>query len=110
MVLKVQEDGRPREIPIRAGEIFMLPPKVPHSPQPMADSIGLVIERRRLAHERDGLMWFCAHCNHRLYEEYFPLQDIERDLPPGFDRFYRSEQLRTCTQCRQVHPQPACYA
>ena len=33
MVLKVQEDGAVRDIPIRAGEIFLLPGKVPHSPR-----------------------------------------------------------------------------
>lgn len=107
MVLNVQEDGQARAIPIRAGEVFLLPPKVPHSPQRMPGSIGLVIERRRLAHEQDGLLWFCARCNHKLYEEYFPLKDIERDFTPVFDRFYRSESLRTCAQCGEVHPLPA---
>src|SRR5205085_9807670 len=48
MVLRVQEDGRPRDIPIKAGEVFYLPPRVPHSPQRMADSVGLVVERKRL--------------------------------------------------------------
>ena len=33
MVLKVQDDGQARDIPIRAGEIFYLPPRVPHSPR-----------------------------------------------------------------------------
>ncbi|MEW5834777.1 MAG: 3-hydroxyanthranilate 3,4-dioxygenase [Pseudomonadota bacterium] len=110
MVLKVQEDGRPRDIPIRAGELLYLPPRVPHSPQRMADSVGLVIERKRLAGERDGLMWFCPNCNHRLFEEYFVLESIERDLPPVFERFYRSLQARTCPHCGTVHPAPAAVA
>src|SRR3546814_10276117 len=38
MVLRVQEDGAVRDIPIRAGETFLLPPRVPHSPQRMPDS------------------------------------------------------------------------
>src|SRR5690606_220140 len=64
MVLRVQErvEGGPdslREIPIRAGEVFLLPAGVPHSPQRMAGGVGLVIERKRLAHERDGLLWYC---------------------------------------------------
>jgi 3-hydroxyanthranilate 3,4-dioxygenase len=110
MVLKVQEDGRARDIPIRAGEVFLLPPKVPHSPQRMPDSVGLVVERRRLAHEQDGLMWFCQACNHKLYEEYFPLGNIETDLPPVFERFYRSLEARTCTVCGALHPAPERYA
>ncbi|MFC6838734.1 3-hydroxyanthranilate 3,4-dioxygenase [Xanthomonas theicola] len=107
MVLRIQEDGAVREIPIRAGETFLLPPKVPHSPQRRPHSVGLVIERRRLPHENDGLLWFCTHCNHLLYEEYFPLRDIETDFAPVFARFYASEALRTCGRCGQVHPVPA---
>lgn len=110
MVLKVQEDGKARDIPIRAGEVFYLPPKVPHSPQRMADSIGLVVERRRLPGERDGLLWFCERCNHKLYEEYFVLQDIENDFPAVFDRFYRSVEHRTCDACGHLNPAPAKYS
>ena len=110
MVLKVQDDGAARDIPIRAGQMFYLPPRVPHSPQRMPDSIGLVIERRRLADEKDGLLWFCPQCNHKLFEEYFALESIERDFPPVFERFYRSLEARTCTQCGTVHPAPAQYA
>jgi 3-hydroxyanthranilate 3,4-dioxygenase len=109
MVLKVQEDGKARDIPIRAGEIFLLPPKVPHSPQRMPDSIGLVIERKRLPHEQDGLLWFCEKCNHKLYEAYFPLKNIETDFAPVFERFYRSIEHRTCSVCGEVHPVPARY-
>lgn len=110
MTLRVQEDGKVRDIPIRAGEIFLLPPRVPHSPQRSAGGIGLVIERRRLPHEKDGLMWYCQQCNHLLYEEYFPLANIETDLPPVFERFYRSPQHRTCPACGSVHPVPDEYA
>jgi 3-hydroxyanthranilate 3,4-dioxygenase len=109
MVLRIQEDGVARDIPIRAGEIFYLPPRVPHSPQRMPDSIGLVIERRRLAGEKDGLQWYCERCNHKLYEEYFQLQDIETDFPPVFERFYRSIDLRTCPDCGHLNPRPGRY-
>ena len=98
-----------RDIPIRAGEIFLLPPRVPHSPQRMPDSIGLVIERRRLAHEDDGLMWFCVQCNAKLYEEFFHLQDIEQDFFRVFETFYRSDELRTCKACGHLNPAPARY-
>lgn len=109
MVLKIQEDGAVRDIPIRAGEIFLLPPRVPHSPQRMPDSIGLVIERRRLPHENDGLLWYCEACNHLLYETYFPLKNIEADFPPVFDHFYSSRALRTCGQCGHLNPAPGKY-
>lgn len=106
MVLKIQEDGKARDIPIRAGEIFYLPPNVPHSPQRGANSIGLVIERRRLGHEKDGLSWYCQQCNTKLYEEFFTLDSIESDFPPVFERFHGSLDARRCSQCGTVHPLP----
>jgi len=109
IVLRVMDEGRPRDIPIRAGEVFYLPPRVPHSPQRMPDSIGLVIERKRLAHEKDGLLWFCERCNHKLYEEFFTLGNIETDFPAVFERFYRSLDARTCKGCGHVNPAPEKY-
>lgn len=109
MVLKVQEDGQVRDIPIRAGEVFYLPPGVPHSPQRMAGGIGLVIERKRRAGEKDGLLWYCGDCNHPLYSEYFELVDIENQFQAVFERFYRSREHRTCKACGHVNPAPAKY-
>ena len=109
MTLRIQENGAVRDIPIRAGETFLLPPRVPHSPQRGPDSIGIVIERRRLAHENDGLLWFCERCNHKVYEEFFFLDDIETDFPPVFDRFYASLERRTCGACGHVQPAPDRY-
>ncbi len=106
MVLKVMEDGAVRDIPIRAGEIFLLPPRIPHSPQRMPGSVGLVVERKRLEHELDGCLWFCPSCNHKVYEEFFHLKNIETDLPKVFERFYSSLEHRTCGQCGTVHPLP----
>lgn len=104
MVLKVQDDGVARDLPIRAGEMFYLPPRVCHSPQRMPDSVGLVVERRRLPHEKDGLLWYCEQCNHKLYEEYFTLESIETDFPPVIACFHESLQARTCDACGHVHP------
>ena len=109
MVLKVQEDGKARDIPIKAGEMFYLPPRIPHSPQRMPGSIGLVIERKRLPHEDDALMWFCVSCNHKLYEEFFHLVDIEQDFFRVFEAFYSDDLLRTCAQCGTVNPRPTRY-
>ena len=109
MVLKIQEDGKVRDIPIKAGEIFYLPPKVPHSPQRMAGGVGLVIERKRRAGEKDGLLWYCEKCNHPLYSEYFELENIETQFQAIFDRFYSSTGHRTCPDYGPLHPAPAKY-
>ena len=109
MVLKIQEKGQARDIPIKAGEMFYLPARVPHSPQRSAGGIGLVIERKRLAHEKDGLLWYCERCNHELYEEFFQLENIESDFPAVFERFYRSKDHRTCAACGHLNPAPDKY-
>ena len=114
MVLRIQEDydghsGTLRDISIKAGETFLLPPRVPHSPQRMPDSIGLVIERKRLPQEDDGLLWFCEQCNYKVYEEYFHLNDIEQDFFRVFEAFYRSEALRTCKACGHLNSRPGRY-
>jgi 3-hydroxyanthranilate 3,4-dioxygenase len=107
MVLRTVQAGRIVDIPIRAGQLFLLPPNVPHSPQRLPDTVGLVIERRRTAGEKDGLQWYCEKCSHKLYEEFFELTSIETQFPPVFQRYYDSLQHRTCRQCGHVAPVPA---
>ena len=97
--VRIQEDGKAVDIPIKAGEMYLLPSKVPHSPSRSEGSIGLVIERVRTAEHTDGLMWFCDNCNNKLHDTYFPLKNIEKDFLPRFKEFYSSEELRTCTSC-----------
>jgi len=106
MLLRVVEDGRVRDLPIRQDEILLLPPNVPHSPQRVANTVGLVIERRRRPGELDGLQWYCEQCDQLLYEEFFPLTDIETQLPPVFDRFYGDAAKRTCGRCHAVMQPP----
>ncbi len=104
MLLKTMQRGTVVDIPIKEGEIFLLPPKLPHSPQRFAGTVGLVIERKRLPHEQDGFQWYCDNCSALLYEEFIYLQDIERDLPPVFKRFFDYEEHRTCQRCGTVMP------
>lgn len=98
----IQEDGKKREVKIREGEMFLLPGKIPHSPVRPAGSVGLVIERKREPHHKDGLMWFSDTANAKLYEEYFHLTNIEKDFLPVFRRFYSDEKLRTCPETGEV--------
>lgn len=103
IMVKVQEKGNAVEVPIKAGEMFLLPARVPHSPIRSEGSIGLVIERVRKGTDmKDGLMWFCENCNNKLHETYFPLSNIEKDFLPRFREFYGSKTLRTCSNCGTV--------
>lgn len=104
--LRVIEDGKPVDLPIREGEIFLLPPNVPHSPQRPAGTVGLVIERKRLAHEKDGFIWFCRKCGAKLYGEFFHLTNIVTELPPVFERFYGDPSKSKCSKCGEVHLKP----
>jgi 3-hydroxyanthranilate 3,4-dioxygenase len=106
MVLWTQQDGKRVDVPIKAGETFLLPSNVPHSPQRMAGGVGLVIERARVAGEKDGLQWYCDKCNHLLYDERFVLKSIEKDFPPVFDRFFADQHKRTCSKCGTVMDAP----
>jgi len=104
--VQIQEDGKAVEVPIREGEMFLLPPRIPHNPIRGEHTIGLVIERRRRPGELDGLMWFCENCNSKLYEEYFQLTDIINQFQEVFARFYGSEDSRTCKSCGAVMEPP----
>jgi len=107
IVLKTMQDGRPVDVPIRQGEVLLLPPNMPHSPQRPANTVGLVVERRRQPGERDGFQWYCERCGNLLHEERIELTDIEKQLPPVFERFYASRERRTCSRCGAVLERPA---
>ncbi|HEY8401319.1 MAG TPA: 3-hydroxyanthranilate 3,4-dioxygenase, partial [Cytophagaceae bacterium] len=104
--LKIIEDGKQVTIPIKEGEIFLLPPKVPHCPQRPANTVGLVIERYRKPEEQDGFLWFCENCDNKLYEEYAVITDIVKQLPPIMEKFYSNKELRTCKKCGTVMEPP----
>ena len=96
----IQEDGIRKEMKMSAGDMYLHPAKIPHSPIRSANSIGLVIEKKRAGKGfTDGLLWHCDHCNHKLHEVYFELHNIEKDFLPHFKHFYNSKKLRTCTNC-----------
>jgi 3-hydroxyanthranilate 3,4-dioxygenase len=94
----------PTEIPIRQGEVFLLPKHIRHSPQRQADTVGLVIEMPRPDATVDGFEWYCPNCHNLVHRAEVRLKSIVRDLPPLFERFYGTEELRRCQNCGTVHP------
>ncbi|XP_040849095.1 3-hydroxyanthranilate 3,4-dioxygenase [Ochotona curzoniae] len=95
MVLRVLERGQHRDVVIRQGEIFLLPARVPHSPQRFANTVGLVVERRRLETELDGLRYYVDNTTDILYEKWFYCEDLGTQLAPIIQEFFHSEQHRT---------------
>ena len=106
MVLRIMKDGKPEDIKINEGDIFLLPPKVPHSPQRFENTVGLVVERKRREGELDAFQWYCDECNALLYEEYFQLTDIVKQLPPIFEGFWNNDTARTCKSCSAYLEKP----
>ena len=100
--VRIQENGKAVDVPIREGEIFLLPARIPHSPMRGENTIGLVIEYKRTPEHKDGLMWFCDQCNEKLHDTYFLLTNVEKDFQPRFREFYASEELRTCNSCQHI--------
>ena len=102
--LRMLIDGRPEDFPIREGEIFLLPPNVPHSPQRPAGTVGLVLERRRLPHERDTFLWVCTNCHAELWRRSLHVTDITTQLQPVFQEYYSNPENLKCRSCGTVHP------
>lgn len=95
----------PYPMPIREGEIYLLPPKLRHSPQrPDPESIGLVVEYQRNIGELDGFEWACPNCAQLVHRVELQVQAIDKDLPPLFAAFNDDEQARTCPHCATLHP------
>eukprot|EP00158_Paraphelidium_tribonemae_P000039 Partr_v1_DN12014_c0_g1_i1_m13143 putative Catalyzes the oxidative ring opening of 3- hydroxyanthranilate to 2-amino-3-carboxymuconate semialdehyde, which spontaneously cyclizes to quinolinate (By similarity) len=91
MTVEAMERGARKPVPIPEGHIFCLPGRIPHSPQRLAGTVGLVIERDRLPGEIDGLRWYCRDGSTRvLYEEWFACTDLGVQLKPVINRFFAS--------------------
>ncbi len=105
MVLKIADGTDFYDVPIREGEVFMLPRHVRHSPQrPMPGSVGLVVESPRVDGVPDGFEWFCFECKKLIHRIEAQVGDIVADLPPLFEAFYADETARTCGHCGALHP------
>jgi len=106
IIVKVIEDGKPKDVHIKEGEMFYLPPFTPHSPQRPVNTVGLVIERKRDENELDSFQWYCENCDNKLYEESVKLTNIVTQLPPIFERYWGDLDKRTCKECGTVMEPP----
>jgi 3-hydroxyanthranilate 3,4-dioxygenase len=106
VVIKIVEDGKHVDVPIKEGEIFLLPAKTPHSPQRGSNTVGLVMEVQRREGMKDGFLWYCENCQNLLHEDYLVVTDLVSQLPVVMGKFYDSEDLRTCKKCGTVMEPP----
>nr|XP_040035310.1 3-hydroxyanthranilate 3,4-dioxygenase [Gasterosteus aculeatus aculeatus] len=95
MCLKVIENGKHKDVHIKEGQMFLLPARIPHSPQRQANTVGLVVERRRLRAETDCLRYYVGNTTDTLYEKWFYCENLGTQLVPLIKEFMASEQAKT---------------
>ncbi|XP_074531591.1 3-hydroxyanthranilate 3,4-dioxygenase isoform X2 [Halichoeres trimaculatus] len=95
MCLKVIENGQHKDVHIKEGEMFLLPARIPHSPQRKENTVGLVVERRRLLTETDCLRYYVENSTNILFERWFYCEDLGTQLVPIIKEFMKSKQFQT---------------
>lgn len=100
------DTGKPEDIVIREGEIYLLPANVPHNPKRPAGTIGLVVEQPRPDGAKDKLQWYSDDTHELVHEAEFTLENIEVDLKRIMQEFWSNEELRTCKSTGSVISPP----
>jgi 3-hydroxyanthranilate 3,4-dioxygenase len=99
IVLKIIDDGKPRDVPIKQGDLFLLPAGVPHSPQRPAGTVGLVVEVPQFARGTHHLRWYCRECGHVLHDAAFEPVDLGKQIKAMLAEFNGNAELHQCKQC-----------
>ncbi|KAL3425441.1 3-hydroxyanthranilate 3,4-dioxygenase [Phlyctema vagabunda] len=99
MILKVVDDGEFRDIIIREGDMFLLPPNTPHNPVRFANTVGIVLEQIRPEKSLDRLRWYCTNCSSIVDEAAFHCTDLGTQIKQAVNDFKASEDRRTCNKC-----------
>jgi 3-hydroxyanthranilate 3,4-dioxygenase len=87
---------------LAAGEIFLLPKHMPHSPRRAEGSWTLVVERKRSEEEIDRFIWPCEKCGNKLYETEVRFDDPGDAVSKATDSLKSDPALATCKECGQV--------
>ena len=106
MILKIMDRGKRVDVPIKEGEIFLLPKNVPHSPQRFENTVGLVVEYQREEDALDAFQWYCDECHEMLHEVSLDLENIVTQLTPLFDAYWKNMYARTCESCGSFQEKP----
>jgi 3-hydroxyanthranilate 3,4-dioxygenase len=87
---------------LKAGELFLLPRRMPHSPRRADGSWTLVIERTREAKEIDRFIWPCERCGNSLYATEVRFDDPGDAVKKATASLQSNPALATCKACGQV--------
>jgi 3-hydroxyanthranilate 3,4-dioxygenase len=99
MLLKTVDEGKFKDINIKEGEMFLLPPNTPHNPVRFANTVGIVIEQPRPAESIDRLRWYCQNCGETVHEASFHCTDLGTQIKEAVNAFKANEKDRTCKNC-----------
>jgi len=90
---------------IPEGSLIYTPAGTPHSPRFPPEAFALISERKRRKNEIDRFQWYCRKCDGLLHEETFVVRDYAEDpVSKAYQRFFGSEEFRTCKRCGDVMP------
>ncbi|OAA78178.1 3-hydroxyanthranilate 3,4-dioxygenase [Akanthomyces lecanii RCEF 1005] len=105
MMLKVVDDGGVfRDILIREGDMFLLPPNTPHNPVRFADTVGMVVEQKRPDDALDRMRWYCTTCPGAVvvHEAAFHVTNLGTQIKEGVEAFRSDDDKRRCKQCGEL--------
>jgi 3-hydroxyanthranilate 3,4-dioxygenase len=106
--LRPLDGGKPVDVVVKEGELFLLPRWVPHRPQRPAGTLGWIAEFPRGLDsqgnpQKDGLQWYCPECDGLVHDVRWVLKKIDEDLKIIMNEFWDGPaENRTCKQCGHV--------
>jgi len=108
IVVRIVENGKIKDIPVRQGETFFVPGNVPHSPTRPPNTLGLVVERRRPPGELEHLQFYCDNCHALVEDIEFDCKDIVVHFKQAMEDFWADAKRSTCRNCgtRVTKPKP----
>lgn len=86
------------------GQLFYIPPGVPHRNRRDAHSTGLVIHEQRAPDADDVIVWYCQQCAHELHRVAYAFTELRRNLKQHIAEFLADADLRTCDACGWTMP------
>jgi 3-hydroxyanthranilate 3,4-dioxygenase len=93
------KDNKHELAQLKAGEIFLLPKNMPHSPRRADGSWTFVVERKRGKGEIDRFIWPCEECGNNLYETEVRFDDPGDAVAKATNSLRANPELATCKKC-----------
>ncbi len=96
---RLLRNGEFEDCTITTGQMFYIPPLVPHLNRRPPGSIGLAVHTQRAEGALDAVAWYCEVCRNQLHRIDYLFKDLLGQLPPLVRAFLADEEKRTCTKC-----------